>query len=281
MNALHPVHASRRTLLTKADRTRLLRPLMLWIALPLTLIYLGLCGFMYVRQRELIYYPQVTRVEASQTDFALNHEGVTLRGWVVNPGRPRGLIYFGGNAESVQLNREDFARWFPNHTVYLVAYRGFGASEGAPTEDALVSDALALYDQVQQHHPTAPVDVIGRSLGSGVASHVAAQRPVHRLALVTPYDTIADVGQAHYRWLPVYWLARDRFDSVLHLSNYREPVLVVRAGRDAVIPAANTQRLIDSLPRKPLVVELPEADHSNVGQDPAYAEALTTFFVRP
>lgn len=259
----------------------MLRLLMIWIALPLTLVYVGLCGFMYVRQRDLLYLPQDTRVDASQTDFALPRDGVTLRGWVVNPGQPRALVYFGGNAEAVQLNRDNFARWFPRHTVYLVAYRGFGASEGAPTEEGLVGDALALFDHVRRRHRGAPVDVIGRSLGSGIATQVAAQRPVHRLALVTPYDTIADVGQVHYRWLPVRLLAKDRYDSVAHLPSYKGPLLVVRAGRDMVIPHANTQRLIDALPRRPKVVDLPAADHGSVSLDPAYARALARFFAEP
>ena len=259
----------------------MLRVAMFWIALPLMLVYLGLCGLMYVRQRDLMYYPQITRVEQSQTDFALGHDGVTLRGWVVNPGQARALIYFGGNAESVQSNRDSFADWFPHHTVYLLAYRGFGASDGVPTEEALTSDALALFDHVQLRHPGGSIDVIGRSLGTGVASHVAARRPVRRLALVTPYDSLVDVGQAHYRWLPVYLLARDRYDSVTSLSGYGGPLLVVRAGQDAVIPAANTQRLIDSRPRSPQVLELPTADHSNVAMAKAYAETLSAFFTAP
>jgi uncharacterized protein len=251
---------------------------MFWIALPLTVGYLGVCGFMYVRQREIVYCPQDTHVDASQTDFALVRDGITLRGWVVNPGQAQALLYFGGNAEPVQVNRERFASWFPRHTVYLMAYRGFGASEGTPTEAGLTGDALALFDHVQYQHPNTRIDVMGRSLGSGVAAHLAAKRPVQRLALVTPYDTLAHVGQAHYRWLPVHLLARDRYDSVSHLSGYRGRLLVVRAGQDTVIPPANTQRLIDSLPRRPKVLELPSADHGSVAMAPALAQTLKTFF---
>lgn len=262
---------------TTSAWSELLRIAMLWIALPLSVAYVGLCGYMYARQRDLIYYPQVTRVDADATDFALERGNVTLRGWVVNPGQPRALLYFGGNAEAIQYNRESFARWFPKHTVYLVSYRGFGASEGDPTERDLFADAVALYDHARRRH-RGSIDVIGRSLGSGVASHVAAQRKVRRLALVTPYDTIADVGQAHYRWLPVQWMARDRFDSVRHLAEYRGPLLVVRAGRDSVIPAANTQRLIDSLSQPPQLLDVPTADHGNVILDPLYARGLSRFF---
>jgi pimeloyl-ACP methyl ester carboxylesterase len=125
------------------------------------------------------------------------------------------------------------------------------------------------------------VDVIGYSLGSGVAAHVAAQRPVRRLALITPYDTLADVGQAHYRWLPVRLLARDRFDSVSNLSRRTGPTLVVRAGRDKVIPAASTQRLIEALPRRPRVLELPTAEHGNVATAPGFSRTLKAFFATP
>lgn len=256
------------------------RLFMLWIVLPPVLLYLGLCGFLYARQRSLIYYPQFTTVDADQTDFELARDGVTLRGWVLNPGQPRALLYFGGNAESVQYNRDDFARWFPRHSVYLLAYRGYGASGGVPTERALVGDAQALYDRVRDRHP-AGIDVIGRSLGSGVASRLAVERPVRRLALVTPFDSMASLIQAHYPWLPARWLTRDRFDSARHLSGYRGPLLVVRAGRDQVVPPRNTQRLIAALPQPPRVVDMPQADHITVSESPAYARALTAFFAEP
>ena len=251
---------------------------MFWIAVPLTMAYVGLCGFMYVRQRDLVYCPAPTRVEAADTNFALVNGGVTLRGWIVNPGRKRALVYFGGNSEPIQQHRGNFARWFPDHTVYLVSYRGFGASEGEPSEESLANDALALFDHVRRQHPRTGVDVIGYSLGSGVAAHVAARRRVRRLALVTPYDTLIDVGQTHYRWLPVRLLARDRYDSIANLARHKGPVLIVRAGRDAVIPAANTQRLIDSLPRPPQVLELPSADHGNVASARGFSRTLKEFF---
>ncbi|GAB3094584.1 alpha/beta hydrolase [Lysobacter terrae] len=251
---------------------------MFWIALPLTMAYVGLCGLMYVRQRDLVYCPAPTRVEVEQTNFALVNGDITLRGWIVNPGQKRALVYFGGNSEPIQQHRVNFARWFPHHTCYLVAYRGFGASEGEPSEESLAGDALALFDHVRRQHPRTGVDVIGYSLGSGVAAHVAARRRVRRLALITPYDTLTDIGQFHYRWLPVRLLARERYDSVSNLARHRGPILVVRAGRDAVIPAANTQRLIDSLPRPPHVLELPAAEHGNVASARGFSKALRVFF---
>jgi pimeloyl-ACP methyl ester carboxylesterase len=246
------------------------------IALPL-LGYVSLCGWMYARQHDLMYYPQLTRADAEGTDFGIARNGVMLNGWLVNIGKPNAIIYFGGNAERIEDMRDEFARWFPDSSIYLVPYRGYGASEGTPSEPVLLEDALAVYDQVRARQPGAPITLIGRSLGSGVASYVASQRPVSKLVLVTPFDSMANVAQAHYRWLPVRWLARDRYESVRHLANYAGPVLVIRAGRDRVIPAASTDRLIAALARPPRVVNLPGADHGSIDADPAYAAAMAGF----
>lgn len=243
----------------------------------LALAYLSLCILMALRQRDYVYYPQFTRVPASETDFAIERDGVTLRGWRVNAGQRDALIYFGGNAEEIGHMRERLARWFPRRTGYLVAYRGYGASDGTPDEQALTGDAVALFDAVRARHPDGRIAVIGRSLGTGVASHVASVRPVERLVLVTPFDSLAAVAESHMPWLPVDWLLRERHDAARRLAHYRGPVLVVRAGRDTVIPAASTQRLIEALPQPPTVLELADADHDTVDAQPGFEPALRAF----
>lgn len=243
----------------------------------LLLGYAGLCALLYFKQRGLIYYPAATLVPATATDFKLVRDGVTLRGWRLNPGKSRALIYFGGNAERLDASRGEFARLFPDRTVYLLSYRGYGASEGEPSEPALFGDALSLYDEVQVRHSRAGIAVIGRSLGSGVASYLASRRPVEKLVLVTPFDSLSQVAQAHYPVFPVRFLMRDRYRSTEYLPQYPGPLLVLRGGRDEVIPPANTDRLLTALIHKPLVVDFPNAGHNDISQDPAYAEALQTF----
>lgn len=255
-----------------------MRKSVLSILLLLVAAYAGICAYLYSQQRALLYFPQFTRVTASQTDFNLMRDGVTLRGWVMNPGQPRAILYFGGNGEAIQNNRTSFAQWFPGNTIYLLAYRGYGASEGAPNEAQLFADALALYDHVHAAHPGMSISVIGRSLGSGVASYVASQRPVSRLALVTPFDSMVEVAQAHYPWLPIRMLIKDRYESDHYLATFPAPVLIIRAGRDVVVGRARTQHLIDALPRPPQVLELADAGHNSVQEFPAYRQALETFF---
>lgn len=249
----------------------------LLIALGLVaLAYGAICGLLYLRQQQLIYYPGFTRVSPAQTNFSLQRGDVTLRGWIVNPGQPRAVLYFGGNGESIEGNVDLLQRALPGHTVYLLAYRGYGASDGEPSEAALTADALALFDHVQARHAGQPVSAIGRSLGSGVASHVAAHRTVAKLVLVTPFDSLANVGQAHYPWLPVQWLLRDRYPSTENLARYAGPILVVRAGLDEVVPASNTDALVASLKQPPVIALQPKAGHNTL-DDAAYGAALSGF----
>ena len=250
------------------------------VALPL-LAYAGVCGWMYAKQRELLYLPQSTKADATQTDFGIARNGVMLNGWLVNIGQPNAVLYFGGNAERIEDRRRDFSRWFPQASTYLVPYRGYGASEGKPTEADILDDALAVFDQVQARQPDARIVVIGRSLGSAVASYVASKRPVAKLVLVTPFDSMSNVAQSHYPWLPVRWLLQDRYDQARYLTAYRGPLLIVRAGRDDVVPPASTNQLIASLKLQPQVLDLPHADHSSVATDRTYARTLATFVATP
>jgi len=250
------------------------------VALPL-LAYAGVCGWMYAKQRELLYLPQSTKADATQTDFGIARNGVMLNGWLVNIGQPNAVLYFGGNAERIEDRRRDFSRWFPQASTYLVPYRGYGASEGTPTEADILDDALAVFDQVQARQPGARIVVIGRSLGSAVASYVASKRPVAKLVLVTPFDSMSNVAQSHYPWLPVRWLLQDRYDQARYLTAYRGPLLIVRAGRDDVVPPASTNQLIASLKLQPQVLDLPHADHASVATDRTYARALSAFVATP
>lgn len=239
--------------------------------------YVAVCAWFQVRQRSLMYYPQATGVARTETDFALDRGDAVLRGWALDAGAPAPILYFGGNAEDIGRNRAAFAQWFPRRSVYLLAYRGYGASDGQPSQDALFADALALFDAVQARHPGQPVAVIGRSLGSGVASYLASQRPVARLVLVTPFDSMTAVGRAHFPWLPVGLLLKDRYDATRYLPSHGGPLLVLRAGRDTVVPPANTDHLLAALAQRPQVVMIADADHDSIGSDPRYRASLIGF----
>ena len=256
------------------------RRMLVWIVGLGLALYLGLCALLYLQQRRLIYYPQFTRVAPAQTDFALERPDAVLRGWVVNPGRQDAVLYFGGNAEAVEGNREAFARGLPSHTVYLVAYRGYGASDGEPSEAALLADALALHDDIATRHPNGRVAVVGRSLGSGVATHAASERDIADLVLITPFDSLAAVARSHYPVFPVGLLLKDRYDSAAKLPRHRGRLLVLRAGQDAVVPPRHTDRLLAHSKGSVQVRNFPRASHDDLSSDPAYWPAIRAFLDR-
>lgn len=243
--------------------------------------WIALSAWMFTQQRRLVYYPGLTRASVASTDFAIERDGVVLRGWRVNGGRADAIVYFGGNAEALQPMRNRLRELFPEHTLYLVAYRGYGASDGVPSEGAIAADARALFDAVHARHPCGTVSAVGRSLGAGVAARLAAERPVDRLVLVTPFDRLATVARAHAPWLPVRWLLRERYDAAAAVAGLRIPVLVAVAGRDAVVPAASTRALIRALPRPPVLVEVPRATHDDIVDAPAFERALLGFIGPP
>jgi pimeloyl-ACP methyl ester carboxylesterase len=245
------------------------------LATLIVVAWLVLCALLFLLQRQMLFLPQSTRVPASRTDFALDRDGVVLRGWRLNPGQPRALLYFGGNAEQIGWQRERYARWFPGHTVYLVAYRGYGASDGSPTEADLKADALALYDRVAGAH--AAVDVLARSVGTGVALHLAARRSIARLALITPYDSLVEVAGYHYPWMPVRWLLRERFDALSDAGQVTAPALLLIARQDEIIPPVHAERLARAFPRPPAVQWL-DSDHNTTEMDGRFALALQRHF---
>ena len=203
-----------------------------------------------------------------------------MRGWLVrSAAQPAPLvIYFGGNAEEVSWlagAADQFAGW----SLLLVNYRGYGASEGKPGEKELFADALAIYDYAVRR---ADVDasrivVMGRSLGSGVAVYLAANRPVQGVILVSPYDSITEVAQRHYFYLPVKLLIRHPFDSLSRVGGIRAPLACIVAAEDNIIPPAHSRRLFEAWPAPKTWHEIARADHNTVSGEPAYWQAIAAF----
>lgn len=239
------------------------------------LLYGGICLAMYLGQRQQIYHPEASWRVQQAPDFELVNDGVRLRGWVVNPGHEKALLYFGGNGERIEDSRQELTQWFPDRTIYLLPYRSYGASEGEPSERALISDARALFDHVARDHTA--VAVVGRSLGSGVATQLAASRPVERLVLVTPFDSLVRVAAGYFSWLPVNALMRDRYESWRYVNDIHCPVLVIRAEQDQVIPAERTLTLLKAFKQTPVVQVVADAGHNTVQDHADYRVSLERF----
>ena len=169
---------------------------------------------------------------------------------------------------------------FSAFTVYLINYRGYGGSTGTPTEEGLYSDALALYDLVHVDHES--ISVMGRSLGSGIATYLASERPVSRLALITPYDSIKNVAQSHVPIYPIGLLIKDEYNSLEKAERVSVPVLIVMAELDVVIPNSHSIELLDAFGvGQASSVNIEDADHNNLTLDSTYYPSLKRFFNSP
>lgn len=239
-------------------------------------VYLGLCGVAFLNQRAMIYYPTAAAGASPAAELRLDVDGAVLRSWIVRRETRRALLYFGGNAEDVSRSVASFSNAINDRTLVFVNYRGYGGSTGEPSEDALVGDALALFDRLAADHDD--IAVVGRSLGSGVAMQLAARRPVRALVLVTPFDSLVSVGQAAMPWLPVKWLARDRYDSLSAAEKVTAKALVIVATDDGVVPPLHARRLLAAFkPGFARAVDAVGYGHNDVQLWPTYLSEIAAF----
>ena len=242
---------------------------------------IGFPLLLYLAQDSLIFHPQrleesrraaLAQASAAESLFIHAADGTRLHAWHVK-GDPL-VIYFGGNAEEVSWMLEDAPRRAPGVGWLLVDYRGYGSSDGSPSEKALVADALQWHDHFKA---AGRVYVFGRSLGSGVAVQLAAERPVAGVILVAPFDSLVEVGRRHYPFLPVGWLLRHRFDSAALAPKMKAPLLCIVAAYDEVVPAEHAKRLYDAWGGAKRWVGLDGAGHNSTDSALNYWPSIARF----
>ncbi len=223
----------------------MLLPLLV-VASIVTLAYVGLCATLFTMQRSLLYFPQPRSLDSQFATLTLPTAPEKVLVSVLPRESRYALVYFGGNAEDVTQNMPGLAEAVPTHSIYLMHYRGYCGSSGKPSQKALFADALVLFDQVYASHEN--VVIVGRSLGSGIAVHLASVRPAARLILgYTAYDSIQELAAAQYPYVPVRWLLLDKFESWRYAPKVSAPTLIIAAEHDELIPRASTELLFHDL----------------------------------
>jgi len=248
---------------------------MLNLLFSLSIVYLLLCFSLFIFQRDLIYFP-AKKYPHDYNSQIFNVDGENIEVIVLNKGKKKGVLYFGGNAESVVHSAEHYSKDLPDSTVYLVNYRGYGGSTGAPEESILYSDALHIYDHIKERHRT--ISVIGRSLGSGVATYLSANRDIDKMVLITPFDSIENVAKSLYPIFPISLLLRDKFDSIGRVKSITATTLILLAQYDKVIPFKNSKQLINAFPKSQIKVNIiKDSGHNNLSMNSDYHILLSEF----
>ncbi len=249
--------------------------MMLALLIGAAVAYGLLCLGVFWTQRSLIYFPQAVARATGPTMTLPTGDGATVVVSTHAQAWSNAVLYFGGNAEDVSQTLPSLVKAFPDRAIYLMRYRGYGGSTGEPSEPALVADASALFDSAQKDH--ANIAVVGRSLGSGVAVQLAARRPVARLVLVTPFDSLQSLAAQHYPYLPVRLLLKDTYRSSRFAPELRVPTLLIAAENDEIVPRSSTDSLLRSFaPGIASLTLIPGTGHNTISESPAYIPALRT-----
>ena len=257
-------------------------------AIAVLVIFAVLCAFLYFRQDSFLYFPGPNDGELRSL---MRHQRVEvpsgdtlIEGWWTtnSPATTSAVIvYFGGNAEDVLYFAATAAR-LPARHVLVANYRGYGETPGRLSEQDAYQDALALYDYAARQPGVVEHDIVvmGRSLGSGIATYVAAHRRVGGSILVTPYDSMVAVAGRHYPIFPVSWLLKHRFASDERARTIRTPVLIVAAELDDIVPPVHAQRLFDAWAGSKQIRVLPGVGHNDIEKHPEYDALLSEFLRR-
>lgn len=236
-------------------------------------------------QDNLIFYP----IDANnpryphyqQNEITLQSQGFQLQGWKFTNSKAANdkvLLYFGGNAEDVTFNFPEIER-FGAKQMFFFNYRGYGKSEGKPSQGALYADGLAIYDYLVNQQGINPENlvVLGRSLGAAVAVYIAAQRTLDKLILVTPFDSLENLASAMFPLLPVRWFINHPFPSLTYAPDIKAPVLMLVAAHDEVIPTRHSEALYQAITGEKRWQLLQGVGHNNVQMHPDYYPAIVAF----
>ena len=269
------------------------RRLMPRVALSASMGFAAYWAYLYFSQTKHIYSPSLKHhdllTQHAHEFTALRMQvapGVELEGWVRMPAGMGGAgskapcaIYFGGRSEDVRWLLNE-AQGFKNLPLVFFNYRGYGNSMGKPIEKNLVADARLIHKWVTEQ-PWCDIDqisVIGRSLGTGVAMQLAASRPIHKLVLFTPYDSLLNIARKKVPLAPVSLLLRSKFKSNECAVNVRNPTFVLLAEKDNVVPHESSLRLMEHFAVKPLVATVRATDHVSLPHD-LDAQGLVSHFL--
>ena len=255
------------------------------------LLVVGGMTWLYFSQERLIFYPQrldqeaariLQRAYPSAEPVELEVDsGVKVRGWLVH-GQTRApaplVIYFGGNGEEVSWLVTESPRLAP-WAVLLVNYRGYGLSYGRPSESVLYKDAVAIHDWASGRPDidARRIVLVGRSLGTGVATYLAAQRTVSGVVLVSPYDNLVEVARGVYPYLLVDYFMRYRFDSAARAKLIHAPLLALVADQDTIVRPERSHSLVRAWGGPAHLELLVGVGHNDIQLHPHYWPLIAAF----
>lgn len=256
--------------------------------------YVALLAIVFALQGRLIYFPDTGRqILLTPKDVGLVYEavwlttedGVRIEAWYVPAPAGRGVALLAhGNAGNIS-HRVDYALMFHGlgYSVLLLEYRGYGRSEGRPSEEGTYADARAAWRHlvVERGFPPERIVLVGESLGGAVVARLAAAERPGALVLASSFVSVPELAAELYPWLPVRWLVRYRYDALEALGRVASPVLIAHSRQDDIVPFRHGERLFAAVKGPKAFLEL--AGGHNEGflfTREAWREALGRFLAQ-
>jgi uncharacterized protein len=226
---------------------------------------------MYACQRHLVYRRDSRRVDPSgiglnrvRERILATSDGVRLVAWhaPASAGQPT-LLYLHGNSGSLYHRGERVRRYVnAGIGILMLAFRGYSGSEGDPSEEANVGDAVMAYDWLMAQGVSAEsIVVYGESLGTGVAAQVATHRKISGIVLDSPFTSLVDVAALRHRLLPVRRFIWDRYETLQYAPRITSPALVLHGERDHIVPFEMGRQVFEALAGPKRLIAFPEGRH--------------------
>ncbi len=255
------------------------------------LIVLCLCFgisvlLLYVFQRRLIYFPthktpQLAIYHAPDMSVVTlrTQDNLTLNSWYKKPARNHcpTILILHGNAGHIG-HRMPLARQLieAGFGVFLLEYRGYGGNPGSPSEQGLYADAhAALEFLIQNDVKSEHIVVYGESLGTGVATQIAAENPICALILQSPFTSLVALSKYHYPWIILQ--PRDRFDSLGRIEKIHAPLLILHGNQDQLVPFSEGMTLYRHANEPKKIIEFDQHNHNDLGKASGFYDEIIHF----
>jgi len=250
---------------------------------------IGVLSLLYVFQEKMIFFPGKRIVDTPEIIglqyedvYLVTEDDVRVHGWYVpHVDEKATVLFFHGNAGNISHRLDSISIFHDlGLSVFIIDYRGYGRSEGRPSEKGTYRDALAAWNYLVDDRRLRPDEIIlfGRSLGGGVAAGLAARVSPAAVILESTFTSIKELGKHYYPYLPVSWIARVRYPVDEDISSFNCPVLVIHSEQDDVVPYRHGQRLFANA-REPKMF-LPISGDHNTGfllSGDVYVEGMKRF----
>ncbi len=229
----------------------------IWIVITVAAVCITCLGYLFVFQSHYVYYPESTMV-VDPSDIGLDFEdasfrtedGIKLFGWFIPVQKSRGVVLFcHGNAGNISHRLESIQIFHQlGLDVFIFDYRGYGQSEGKPSEQGTYQDAEAAWWYLTEERQVLPGDIIvfGRSLGGAVAAWLAQNHTPGALILESTFTSLGDIAAKFYPFLPVRLLLRFQYTTADYLRQVNCPVLIIHSRNDELMPFDHGIRLFET-----------------------------------